>query len=348
MLTSVAASAPGKLVLSGDYAVLEGAPAISAATDLRAEVTIHATTNAYSVLHILNTDAQFRFEWLDDGCLNWLDEPGEQGTLLTAAAAVLAERGTFAGSDSSVLISSCTRSFYQLNESGTPIKKGIGSSGAIAVALTAALQTLSGEEPDVAVAMDVHSRFQQSSGSGIDVITSWYGGVVAMDKGELPRVRQLAWPAHLQVVPVWTGESASTTTMLARLADFCRRSPVEYQTVFEHLCAAAVRVRDAWSGADTAVLLRHIYQYAQALKDLDAAAGIGIWSDAHQQLEALAHEHGVVYKPSGAGGGDFGLIFATDAAAMQAAVVAAEQCGFGGQAVAWGDAGLTVSSDLHR
>ena len=36
----IRASAPGKIVLSGEYAVLDGAPAICAAVDRRAAVTI--------------------------------------------------------------------------------------------------------------------------------------------------------------------------------------------------------------------------------------------------------------------------------------------------------------------
>ncbi len=39
----ITASAPGKLVLSGEYAVLDGAPAICMAVDRRARVTISAS-----------------------------------------------------------------------------------------------------------------------------------------------------------------------------------------------------------------------------------------------------------------------------------------------------------------
>jgi mevalonate kinase len=43
------------------------------------------------------------------------------------------------------------------------------------------------------------------------------------------------------------------------------------------------------------------------LGQLDEAAGIGIFSPVHERLRAIAVKHGAVYKPSGAGGGDFGI-----------------------------------------
>ena len=54
------------------------------------------------------------------------------------------------------------------------------------------------------------------------------------------------------------------------------------------------------------------------LRELDAAAGIGIWSACHEKLNSVARKAGVSYKPSGAGGGDFGLAFSRDAARLEA------------------------------
>ena len=45
MISRVTASAPGKVVLSGEYAVLSGAPAICMAVNRRATVTIEQTSN---------------------------------------------------------------------------------------------------------------------------------------------------------------------------------------------------------------------------------------------------------------------------------------------------------------
>ena len=44
------ASAPGKLIVCGEYAVLDGAAAICAAVDRRAVVTVEAADDSYHVV----------------------------------------------------------------------------------------------------------------------------------------------------------------------------------------------------------------------------------------------------------------------------------------------------------
>ena len=50
MSERIRASAPGKVVLSGEYAVLNGAPAICMAVNRRAVVTIEATADEHHVV----------------------------------------------------------------------------------------------------------------------------------------------------------------------------------------------------------------------------------------------------------------------------------------------------------
>jgi phosphomevalonate kinase len=341
--TLLTASAPGKLVLTGEYAVLENAPAVSAATNLRATVELGLTTEDKHELHVLNTSAVYRFTVSDRGELQWLDAPGEHGTLLTAAAQVIDLQPAF-NDGQHVTISIDTRDFYRLSQTGDPVKKGIGSSAAIAVALTAALQKFVGTEADINTALELHQSFQGSRGSGIDIVTSWHGGLVEMQPGNPPCVQKLHWPEGLQVLPVWTGQAASTTDKLRQLEDFRANNPAVCQQQFAALCAASASAAQCWQSTDVTELLAAISSFAETLKNFDAAASLGIWSDVHGRLQALAAECGVIYKPSGAGGGDYGLAFAAEVSGIRQFEAAVLAEGFVTDDVEWGESGLLLTT----
>ena len=73
MTRTVVASAPGKIVLSGEYAVLAGAPAIVMAVDRRARVAIADVDGDVSRVRAPGyTDETGRFETID-GELRWHD-----------------------------------------------------------------------------------------------------------------------------------------------------------------------------------------------------------------------------------------------------------------------------------
>ena len=176
------ASAPGKIVLSGEYAVLYGAPAICMAVQRRAMVTIR-------------------------------DNPGAGGSISTPG---------YAGGDAAAIIDAVhaqarhgrdfeldTRAF---SEHGKKI--GLGSSAALVVALVAAL----GNSNDVfSAALEAHREFQGGSGSGVDVAAAVHGGLIEYEM-QSRNVRSLSWPGDLAMRVLWTGVAASTSDRLDRLA----------------------------------------------------------------------------------------------------------------------------------
>jgi phosphomevalonate kinase len=349
----VTTSAPGKLLLTGEYAVLENAPAVSAATDLRATVEIYSVNTKSSELYVVNTECRYSFNPDLVGASRWINDPGEYGAIVDAALDVMHEHGLHPDQGSAMGISICTRDFYQQPENinDAPQKKGIGSSAAVAAALTAALQVVAGKDPDMGMALQVHRRFQGERGSGVDVVTSWFGGLIAMLPGQpstsmpvpIPRVQELSWPEALYVMPIWTGQSASTTAKLSLLNAYKEDSPDAWEKVFEPVCAAATVAAAAWENGVGSEILESIHQFSESLRQLDAAASLGIWSEPHQQLYSFTNQSDVVYKPSGAGGGDFGIAFATDKSQLLRFATQAEEAGFATNTVAWGHEGLNIS-----
>ncbi|GIK35503.1 MAG: hypothetical protein AMXMBFR45_05700 [Gammaproteobacteria bacterium] len=309
------AAAPGKLVICGEYAVLAGAPAIAIAVDVRARARVVASDGACRL--DIPGAGRWAFDWGAAGCPQWRDLPtAGQGALLEAVAATLATAGYEPRQPLAIELDSSRF------RSASGDKLGLGSSAALAVALVAAMAAASGRpvadrEVLFRLAQAAHRRLQGGSGSGIDVAAAVHGGVVALAADA--RVETLAWPRGLHWLAAWSGSGAATPPLVSRFMDFRRDSGPAGAALLAPLRAAAAATLEAWRRGGARPVLAALAEFRQALEALDADAGIGIVTPAHQRLAALAADAGCFYKTAGAGGGDFGLLLADDAAAIVAA-----------------------------
>ena len=156
-MTPIRTQAPGKLVLFGEYAVLEGHTAL---------VT---SVNRYAKCHIQPTSP---FE-LEAGQFGTFDRT----TLSEAppfASAQLTERV-----HNSIKVSLDSKDFY-LSDTPQSEKLGLGSSAAVSVALAACLRLLDGQAlSPVELFEQTHAlhRKIQGVGSGVDIAAACFGGV---------------------------------------------------------------------------------------------------------------------------------------------------------------------------
>ena len=239
--------APGKLVLTGAYAVLEGAPAVVAAVD------------RYAVADSSSPDD------VDVRALH--DDTGR--------------------------------------------KLGLGSSAASMVASRAARAAARGEDlagADVRARLfrDVraeHAR-SQGGGSGVDVAASVHGGVLryALD-GDHARVRPVELAAGVVLAAFWSGASARTSDLRARVDVYRARTP----DALADLHRLAVRAADAVDAADGASFVAAAAGYARSLDELGRAADAPIVPPAFAELASAAVRAGAAFLPSGAGGGDVAI-----------------------------------------
>ena len=176
------ASAPGKIVLAGEYAVLWGAPAVCMAVNRRARARVTPSDDGECHLVTPGFTGEERFRVLD--AVTNGRRPGLRIELDTNA----------------------------FRDDGR--KTGIGSSAALAVALAAAL----GNSVDVlAAALEAHASLQGGAGSGVDVAAAVHGGLFAYEK-PTRRVTPLSWPEGLCYRVIWTGISTSTEMQIGKLA----------------------------------------------------------------------------------------------------------------------------------
>jgi len=301
------ASAPGKVVLSGEYAVLAGAPAVCMAIDRRAHVTVAASDSEHHVVsRVAKNSKPCRFK-SSDGVIEWIDA-GEDFALLEAVWETVGLAPT-----SNLSLQLDTSEFSDI---ATGNKTGIGSSAALTVALTAALCELnSGEQKSSApqsatAAFDAHHKFQGGRGSGVDIATSGAGGLIEYVMNGR-NIRRLSWPDELAYALVWTGAPASTTQKLDRLA---RSKPRPSRAA---LVYSARRLGKAWQKGRADNILNEYHDYINVLREFSVDHDIGIFDAGHAELVFAAQAAGIVYKPCGAGGGDVGIVLADSAAAVE-------------------------------
>lgn len=300
-MTPAVASAPGKVVVAGEYAVLDGAPAIAMAVNRRAFVNIKPTTEPTHTLRTFGyRDGRWRFDVSAAGT-TWVDALPEADAMRLIEV-VIAETGWCPDDRAEITVDS-----RALHDSASGQKLGLGSSAAVAVSLAAACR----ESTNTPVPLSdsggrAHYRFQNNRGSGVDIATAWSGGLLRFVKGAAPT--RLAWPDGLEQRLYWSGTPASTGAKIAGAPD----------TAAGSLRDAAHAVAEAWAQGDSTIILKEMAAFTDALEAFDASTGTGVFAAGHAALSAAGRGiPGLVYKPCGAGGGDIGMAIATDAALLR-------------------------------
>ena len=294
----IAASAPGKIVLSGEYAVLEGAPAICTAVDRRARAAItRSPGDSHRVVAPGYSSIEGRFT-TTQGQMRW-QQGGEEYPLVNAIWRILQP------DIETALTLMLDTSEFREPESGA--KTGIGSSAALTVALAAALADASVADHDVAAAAaEAHREFQLGRGSGIDIACSIAGGLVEYRMRDR-RVTPVEWPRGLHYALLWSGVPVSTGSQLSRWQQSSARPSLEA------LVTASARIADAWRNSNAAALLEQYRDYGDALATFGDEHDLGLYASGHAEVAAAATESHLFYKPCGAGGGDVGIVLGLDA-----------------------------------
>ncbi|HEY4119260.1 MAG TPA: hypothetical protein VGM56_15445 [Byssovorax sp.] len=298
------ARAPGKLVVAGAYAVLEGATSIVAAVD--------------------------RYATADSG------RPPTRVTEEVAAAIAAGHLTVAPHFDASPLRAPAV--------DGATRKLGLGSSAAILVASLGAARAEVGLDERAlraSVFADARAahRSAQGGGSGVDVAASTFGGVLSarLDAGELV-VQPRELPSGLVFVVYAAREAASTPALVAAVRGLRSRDSSGYAAAIDAVTDAAHAARDA-ARADGFV--DALARQAVALRRLGSLASVPIVPDEIERLGALARAEDAAFGPSGAGGGDVAL-FVGLAAPSTEFDIAARAAGLERLDIALGPRGLHV------
>ncbi|NNC16039.1 phosphomevalonate kinase [Corallococcus exiguus] len=327
-----ALSAPGKLFISGEYAVLWGGVSRLAAVAPRTAAYVRRRQD--SRVHIC----------LEEGTLQGLTTPrgvkwdrevpaGFSFVARTLDEALRAHGRASVGFDVAVAPGALGPGGHKL---------GIGGSASATVLAAEAARFVLEEKFDVLkLALTAHTLGQGGKGSGGDVATSFAGGAVryrryditaladAANTGRFNAALAESPPVDLWRMPVprvsmlyaFTGESASTKLLIgqveARLADAGRRAFVERSDALGHT------IEDGLGGGDFRAFSEAVKAQHALLLELGPLETEGM-----RRVLAIAASYHCAGKLSGAGGGDGCILFAPDAQAREALREGLESRGF--------------------
>lgn len=275
-------SAPGKVFLMGEYAVLEGADAVVMAVSRRVRAR-----RGHGRMRPLVARARRLAAWS-------LGQP-HLGAIPWEA-------------DSSPLYHGRT-------------KMGLGSSAAISAASVASVFVESGEDITAAevrhqiwdIAHRAHVEWSRSRGSGADVAASVFGGFVRFrqDGPNAARIESWAPPPGIRFVFVWSKQDARTQTMIRRVRRVQRVFPGTYRRFVDEMGEVSRRFVEGGT-RDAKVLIESVDRYQHLLTWLGRLAGVPIVTPLASAIHAVAREFGGAAKPSGAGGGDLVVAFLSE------------------------------------
>jgi phosphomevalonate kinase len=324
----LAARAPGKLVALGEYAVLDGAPAVVLALDRYAEVSIEPSADVCRLTMLAGADAETRFAAGESSGAPLVD-------LVAAAAPHLRWAATI---DS--------RAFFAAGS-----KLGLGSSAAVLTAWAGAFAAFARSQgvpvpaPRVETLIELHRQFQGGKGSGLDVAASFTGGAItfSLARSRLPQIGSVRLPNSVGFAGIFAGRSASTPGFVAHYREWQRDRPRESAALVRRLTALAEAGCVALTRNDAAGWLEAFAAYGHGLQELGEAIGVSLVTAEHLEIGAQARRHGVAYKISGAGGGDLGLACAADLGRLEAFKQSVGDRGFAVINVSLADHGLQVA-----
>ncbi len=329
---TVNVAAPGKALILGEYAVLEGYPAVVQALNKYARVEIRPDKQfTVSALPLLDQPLAFQFDHQQR--FEWQNASSQQH--LPFVAPLMRALGDWHSNQKQCWsLTLDTQQFF--TPSGDKI--GLGSSAALTVALAAAWyqQQHAGQVFDknrwLPLLVELHRSLQDGRGSGADIAASLFGGLIEYrtDFADQPiTAKPIQWPANVECIWIWLGHSASTRVFLHRMQAFKTETPKQYATHLQRLGELSQAGCDAFANGSTSDSLDIIKAYGQAMQALGEAADAPVYTDAHRRLAQLAEQHNVAFKPSGAGGGDIALAASANTQALTNFALQVQAAGYG-------------------
>ena len=319
MNNEIQVSIPGKVVISGEYAVLDGAPAIVSTLKQKVNITIQKSDKKHNVYTTSVLEGVFPFTTDDDANVLWPEaDPGVFGLLLQHAFKILKPK-----LKEKLWIAVDSSEFFRTTKDGTAIKLGIGSSAAVSVGITQALSQYqairSSPENLLTQANSIHQGLQGKQGSGIDVACCFADqGVIECTKDSVKNHTWsiLNWPNGLHLKALTTSQYGSTNRLVANYQRASNLYPKEFRSALDQFLDITQSLSNAWKSEDVDLIIDLLSAYDAQIKKLDKIGDIGIYTQVHADIQNIASTHNVFYKPSGAGGGDIGLAFSSSLDAL--------------------------------
>ena len=331
---------PGKLMIAGEYAVLEpGHKAVVIAVDRYITSEVRPALNNRLVLPQLGFN-NITWEYSDEEIIfNIQDER------LSFIENALKVAGGYLKDINKKLLPFILSIKSDLNDTITGKKYGLGSSAAIVTSVIAAVLYIHGEYKDQE---DLKTIFRlsaiahlktQGNGSGADIAAAVFGGWIQYSSYSatwllnkfkeglsIKELLHMSWPnlfigrltppTDLQLAVGWTQESIGTAPMVNRIEDFQKKHEESYKHFLKKSYSSVTELIKAFEDGKAKDALEALHKNRKALLTLSEAAEVNIETKKIKTLCSIADTFGRG-KSSGAGGGDCGIAFLEDRSKIQ-------------------------------
>lgn len=224
----------------------------------------------------------------------------------------------------------------ELDDPETGSKYGLGSSAAVVTSIVEAILTFhlgSQVEKELIfkLASIAHVKIQ-GNGSGADIAASTYGGVLEYTSfqaewllkeiEQTPNIIELvekewkylsihvtAFPPEVDIVVGWTGKPASTKSLVNDILRLRHTAKEQYEAFLACSEQAVKKIVHGMQHEDVPMFLKGISENRRALAMVGVHADVPIETEKLAKLSDIAEQFGGAGKLSGAGGGDCGIAF---------------------------------------
>lgn len=215
-------------------------------------------------------------------------------------------------------------------------KIGFGSSAAATVAVVAAILAFHNldikKEEIYKLSAIAHYFAQGKVGSAFDIAASTYGGIfvykrfdpdwlikelnkkistIVEEKWPHFYVEELNIPEDFILLVAWTKESASTSAMIKQMNEFKKNRKEEYDLLMKKISLLVSDLINAWKSEERKNILELLRENEVLLRELGQKSSVNIETPELKKLSDIANKYGAG-KLSGAGGGDCGIAVCFD------------------------------------
>ncbi|MHA1734577.1 MAG: mevalonate kinase [Promethearchaeota archaeon] len=280
----VETSAPGKVILLGEHAVVYGAPAIAGAISLRSTCAVARDRPGEGdlVLELADYNERLRLDPL-------IEERGEYESFKGVVQFLRTMQEQFELDFAGVTVSL---------QSELPRAMGLGSSASILTALAGGLDEFFHLGLDTAEINELVLQGEtvyHASPSGIDNTLCVHGGMLYYERGE---IYPLPVPDGVQLLVVKSGVPRRTSKMVERVRVFKGREPAAFSGILTSIVRLVEKAKTSIENDDVESLGRAMYDNHRLLKR---------WGVSHPRLDQIVEvcrEGGALgAKLTGGGGG---------------------------------------------
>ncbi|MFI5421877.1 MAG: mevalonate kinase [Nitrososphaerales archaeon] len=275
MTAAVSASAPGKIILTGEHFVVHGSYAVAAGINRRVRVTVKPSKNGFSSI-----------------------ASGKD------SSKVASEDGKFRAAKT--IIRKLVQDYEQNSnpievqiDSDIPAGSGLGSSAAVSVACTAAITKYFGNivsSKDLFALAMFGEKQVHGNPSGIDIEASISGGIILFNKSTGAKTIKTQNRVSLGVI--YSGEKRSTSLLVAKVARQRDAHPNFFRNLTKSASYQSLELTDALNRGDVE-RIGTLFNIAQTELEW-----IGVSTPSIQKIiERVSGEGTYGAKITGAGGG---------------------------------------------